>query len=382
MDCDVAIVGAGPAGCAAAFDLARRRVAVLLVDRHLFPRFKACGGGLTAKTLKALRYSVRPVIERTFSNLRISDHHHFERILPSRYPICAMTDRAKFDDYCLQQTMNAGVRFTRIDRLTSIRDGEEFVEIETDAGVIRSRFLIGADGADSRVRHLSGHTEPRHRALAIEAQIPWRGNPIEMTFDFNVVAGGYGWIFPKSDHLNVGLYTCLPTTRITPEDVSAYTQRRLGIAATHAKGHRIGIGGWEYQPASRRILLAGDAAGMADPLLGEGIAYAIRTGQAAAAAIADDLAGRSAARKNYRRLLRPIQRDLSSLWSAARRFHAHPSRGYALLTSPYVRKVLMRGFARGASFRAMKWAGWWQFLQPAPEWDSLPGISGPILPNV
>ena len=72
MDADVMVVGAGPAGCAAAYDLTANGIRVLLVDRTEFPRRKVCAGGLTIKTIRALRYSVDPVIQRTVRRLTVS----------------------------------------------------------------------------------------------------------------------------------------------------------------------------------------------------------------------------------------------------------------------------------------------------------------------
>jgi flavin-dependent dehydrogenase len=112
--------------------------------------------------------------------------------------------------------------------------------------------------------------------------------------------------------------------------------------------HAIGLGGWGYVPDSNRIFLVGDAAGLADPLLGEGLHNAIRSGQAAAGAIIGaetGLSGSPLAR--YRDLLAPIRADL--LWSArsARWFYRFPALGYAVLTLPPVRDRLVAGYAEG-----------------------------------
>ena len=98
---DAIIVGAGPAGCAAAYDLASDGHSVLLVDKHEFPREKACGGGLTVKTLKSLRYSVAPVIRHVSHDLVVGYQTNREVAFPNPYPICAMVVRAEFDEYCL-----------------------------------------------------------------------------------------------------------------------------------------------------------------------------------------------------------------------------------------------------------------------------------------
>ena len=69
LDFDVIIVGAGPSGCSAAYDLSEYGLSVLLIDKSEFPRLKPCGGGITIKTLKALRYSIKPIIKNVCYDL-------------------------------------------------------------------------------------------------------------------------------------------------------------------------------------------------------------------------------------------------------------------------------------------------------------------------
>ena len=108
MDYDVVIIGAGPAGCAAAYDLCATKRHILLLDKHEFPREKACAGGLTPKTLKALRYSVEPVIKKICSRMVVSKGIHQKVLFNSRHPICAMTIRSQFDAFCLEKTIKRG----------------------------------------------------------------------------------------------------------------------------------------------------------------------------------------------------------------------------------------------------------------------------------
>jgi len=134
-DYDTLIAGAGPAGCAAAYDLARAGRRVLLLDKRTFPRPKACACGLTRKTLKALRYSVAPVTERLCHEIvlqqsppgtRIADKSLEVRV-HTRNPICALAVRERFDDFCLQQTLAAGRNggaavLKKIDTILALRE--------------------------------------------------------------------------------------------------------------------------------------------------------------------------------------------------------------------------------------------------------------------
>ena len=111
---DAIVVGAGPAGCAAAYDLAAAGQSVLLVDKRDFPRPKACAGGLTIKAVKALRYSIEPVVETGGSTRPAGGWSRLSSSLKSREPICVMTVRAELDEYCLGKTIAAGACFRRI----------------------------------------------------------------------------------------------------------------------------------------------------------------------------------------------------------------------------------------------------------------------------
>jgi flavin-dependent dehydrogenase len=167
-------------------------------------------------------------------------------------------------------------------------------------------------------------------------------------FDFGVINAGYGWIFPKDDHCNVGLYTNSSASSLSRNALKAYVRKKLGEASlTTCVGYPIGLGGETYALSSRRIFLAGDAAGLTDPLLGEGIANAIKSGQAAASAIHLELSGGAPAVHTLAKKLKVIQDDLAETGRWANWFYGDLHTGYRVLTSPLVRYALMKGFASG-----------------------------------
>jgi flavin-dependent dehydrogenase len=121
------------------------------------------------------------------------------------------------------------------------------------------------------------------------------------------------------------------------------------------RGHLVGFGGFDYKP-SGRLLLVGDAAGFVDALLGEGIYNAIRSGQAAAAAIRDELEHGLAAAAGYARRLAEIQNDVAACYRAAVTFYNNLDVGYAVLMSPVIRRAAMKGYAVGLTFsETRKW---------------------------
>jgi flavin-dependent dehydrogenase len=171
---------------------------------------------------------------------------------------------------------------------------------------------------------------------------------MNMGFDFSRVAGGYGWVFPKKGHINVGLYTVRADVKITRQDLIDYAARRVGgPVPTRISGFPLGMGGWRYRPGRGRVLLVGDAAGLVDPLLGEGLYHAIISGQKSAAAIADAMDTGTDACKTYAKGLAPIQRDLLFAHSVSAAFYRLPKLGHLLLVSPPARTALMTGFSKG-----------------------------------
>src|SRR5271170_7300474 len=198
---DAIVVGAGPAGCAAAYDLALAGHEVLLLDRAEFPRQKACAGGLTLKAVKALRYWIEPVVRQQVSRMRVERDAHHSTVLRRKSPYCFMTVRQELDDYCFRQTVAAGANFQRTRAITAIPEDGSGVIITADGQAIRARFLIGADGVHSQVRQLTGGGASWFwRAFALEATVPpANADKQELIFDFAPVRNGYGWVFPKGD---------------------------------------------------------------------------------------------------------------------------------------------------------------------------------------
>ena len=351
LTADVVVVGAGPSGCSAAWDLAVKGFRVLLLDRTEFPRKKTCAGGLTVKAVRALRYSIAPVVQKSVCNLSASCRMRRPKLLKSINPICHMVERSAYDCFCLKKTVAAGACFSVVKRIDKIAESDRSVSLFADGGKIHARFLIGADGAHSRVRRLTGRFTRFSPGFAVEGivdRVP--RSDLNMGFDFSQIAGGYGWVFPKAEHINVGLYTLRSDVRITRQDLVDYSVRRIGRPVpTRITGSPLGMGGWRYRPGCGRVLLVGDAAGLVDPLLGEGLYHAIISGQEAASAILDAMDSGRDACKTYAKGLMPIQRDLIFALAASNAFYMLPGMGHLLLISPPARIALMTGFSQGVS---------------------------------
>ncbi|MCC1498062.1 geranylgeranyl reductase family protein [Alcanivorax sp. 1008] len=287
MEVDVVIVGAGPAGSAAAYDLAYSGLRVIIVDRKNFPRDKACGGGLTHKSIEALRYPLDSLIRSEPSVLKMTRRLKPEADIHTGGAFLTMVTRLEFDNHALQQAISVGAQFIKVPKCinTLINNGNRS-RIEWDGLAINTRWIIAADGANSQIRRITDHNWHPPQAFALEAIVPFSATKAETCLDFGVIKDGYGWVFPKGDHLNIGLYTACGRPAPSKELLNNYiAQKAPGSIARQYMGGPIPTHCYKSESRQGHILYIGDAAGFSDNLFGEGIYGAIVSGQMAAAAI-------------------------------------------------------------------------------------------------
>ena len=367
---DAIVVGAGPAGCAAAYDLAAAGRRVLLVDRAAFPRAKACAGALTMKAVHALRYPIDPVVRRWERSIALEEAAAQTVTVGRRAPVCAMTVREELDSYCLEQTRARGAQFQQVPGIAGLEQQADRVTLRmADGGLLQARFVLGADGVHSQVRALATDASWFRTGFALEANVPYATaeERFPLTFDFAPVARGYGWLFPRDTHVNVGLYVeSAAGDRLDRTALERYIAQRCGAgrASSQPVGQFLGLGAAGYRPAAdTRVLLAGDAAGFVDPLTGEGIYGAIRSGQAAAAAVHSALGGAAGPPGRRERALplglplaqgfalaaAAVQADLRVAEHAAARFFQEPARGFRLMRMPLVPRAVLHAYSEGLS---------------------------------
>jgi geranylgeranyl reductase family protein len=300
MTYDAIVIGAGPAGATAARKLAQQNLRVLIVEKSKLPRYKPCGGGLTSKAMDLIDFDISSTLEDESRDVLFSYDSGPTIQRTIGHTVVWLVMRDKFDYLVTQQAVAAGAELRTGAVVERVEADESGATVRTAKESLRARFVIGADGANGITAKAVGLMAKRHNGVALEgeiqvssaAQAKWRG---KLLFDFGGIPWGYAWIFPKAEHLSIGVGSWYPSGSIKPRDYLARFIERQPDLREHGelfiKGHVLPLGGRIDQFHRGRVLVVGDAAATADPFFGEGISFAIRSGQIAAEEIIGAIQG-------------------------------------------------------------------------------------------
>jgi geranylgeranyl reductase family protein len=365
---DVIVVGGGPGGSSAAAAALRRGLSVAQVDRQKFPRMKACGGGVTIKSCNALPIDLSPAVR---AEARDIDFNVWQtrrnRFTRKSSAMLRMVVRPEFDDWLVSENRKrAGFEFFDGERVNDIAYDGTFFSVCTSQRTLRARHLVGADGAYSLVNKQFGVTQPKAFATAVEVVLrrdeATLAEPTPPCFDFGAISTGYGWVFPKDDHWNVGLYTLGKSKQIRQELVDYIEKKGFrvdGDPLASFAAHRFPYGGYRVTVPSAPVYIVGDAGGFGDPIMGEGIYHAIESGRIAGETIADCLAGRATPEAYYERLKPSVLTDTFVTYWVAREFYLDPDKALTILENPFVWRPFVEGYADGATFSRSLARAWW-----------------------
>lgn len=306
MRYDVIVVGAGPSGSTAARESAALGLSVLMLDRAEFPRDKPCGGGVNVRTVRLLPFDLEPVVERSIGAMRVDVKLRHGYVRRSGEALSYMTQRRNLDALLVTQACRSGVIFKERLPLRAVERSKDRVVVRAGRETFEARALVAADGANGSAAKLAGLSIHRDLGIALEGNInPDAEYPSEWEDAFGLelgtCPGGYGWIFPKDDHVNIGVGGRSPTGPRLRRLLERLT-RFYGFDPAEMwgiRGHPLPVRRPGSPLARGNVLAVGDAAGFVDVLTGEGIYAAVCSGQLAARHLARYLGGRSPDLRGY-----------------------------------------------------------------------------------
>ena len=368
MRCDVAVIGAGPAGSIAAATLARLGARVALIDGS-HPREKPCGGGLTGRALRLAERLVAVealprVVIRAARFLDTARGRHASVPLGSGDNALVVGSRALVDAALFDAAERAGAVVVR-DRVATISPSPARAITTAGGTRIDAGFIVGADGANSLVRRRFATAFSRNQ-LSIGTGFYAHGiTSEEVVLEMLDDPSGYIWSFPRPDHLAIGI--CAQATDTTVGTLRSRLARWIDTSGI-ARGARLEAYSWpipSLQPDdfTRTILggegwlTVGDAAGLVDPITREGIFFALQSGLFAADALGSG--SHAAAVRNYTDRVRDdigCELRTAALLKAGF-FRARFTRAMidALASSSKVRAVMADVIAGTQPYRTLKW---------------------------
>jgi len=309
--CDIVVVGAGPAGASAALELERRGHMYVLLDEDKFPRRKPCAGIMPPRVEEQLGPLPASAFDRRIQGYYLHSVSGLE--FKSRYATPGYSvNRLGFDAWLISRLREK----PRMERFVSASRKGESIRVKSNKDEYECKLMIGADGVNSAVRRWAG-LEASKMAVAFQTEVPMGASEVLKRTGgyfhvFYTIPGGYGWVAPGKDRLRVGIGSVI-AGRTGKRALSAFirstaVKKLTGIKrAAGIESHRIPMTGPFSQVAADRVLLAGDAGGFVFPGTGEGIRFAMKSGQVAARAASGSLrlgdASRLTLRKIYEEML-------------------------------------------------------------------------------
>ncbi len=297
---DALVVGGGPAGSSAAVTLAQAGARVLLLERATFPRPKLCGGLLPRKSVVFIqrRFGLSPaqaleqgVYDSAFQGYEVFQRGHSLVANMDGYPFY-FVDRAVLDAWLLERAAAQGVA---VREGTTVRSAAPLAgEVRSDQGeVFKAACVIGADGVNSALRRHCGIDKQawlHDLAGAVEVCLAREKTPRDVTraeLYSGYTKGGYCWAFPNRERVVFGACELLRSDRNLVQSFRSFlADQCLDLERLPPFSARpLPYGNFLQRPGLARVLLVGDAAGLVEPLFGEGIYYALRSGELAAQAV-------------------------------------------------------------------------------------------------
>jgi len=322
---DVVVAGLGPAGATAAYECARRGLRVLALDKALMPRHKPCGGAISSRIDAVLGDGFHEVVEGRIREAMVSFQGRDSFRVSSPETVAYLVRRERFDLYLCERARRGGAEILFGEKVTGFERLRDRILVRTTGSCYEGKWLVGADGAYGVVGKQLGLWPPHKPWVALEGEIDFAGampgiGAGEIWIDFGTAPFGYGWAFPKRQHLSLGVAgvgSKIKRIHHLYEQTLDHLFPGTGVNGGFTQGWILPL--WcssRRLILSKRVLLVGDAASLVDPFLGEGIYWGIRSGQVAAECLYDFLATGEERAVAYDRR---ISREFYPEFKAARR---------------------------------------------------------------
>ncbi|MCX6678476.1 MAG: geranylgeranyl reductase family protein [Methanothrix sp.] len=290
---DLIVAGAGPAGSTAARAAALQGLDALILEKETFPRYKPCGGALSRRAASLLDFPLPgDICERTITGARV----HFRDLVLERhtgYNLITLIDRSRFDHLLLQKAKEAGAGLMT-QKVMDFQEKDDQVSVKTKDGIYQCKFLVIASGCQDGLKNrVLGPDGKESMGVCLVAEIEEDDRRIKerlagtLDIHFGVAEGGYGWIFPHRGYYSVGIGGLSSRLRHPRRAMLQFLKKNGFSEGQKLHGHLIPQGGNNRRTALGRVLLAGDAAGFVDAFTGEGICYALSSGQIAGRVIGE-----------------------------------------------------------------------------------------------
>lgn len=336
---DLIIIGGGPSGSSAGRIAAKNGLKTLLLEKEEFPRYKPCGGALSEHAMSYLDFEIpRDIIERDIHGGRFrfgdKDVEYYKDLRVS-----VIVTRSIFDNFLLEKAKEAGVEVHCKEKVRNISQNGDHVSVTTATGTYEGRYAIISTGSQGTLKNIVRRPDNKEEyGVCLVTEIQRTDEEVDnyikdaLELHFGISGLGYGWIFPHRGYFSVGSGSVMAKHLPDPKKAMLDYLELNGFTGEYKlNGHVIPCGGHKRKLVKDRIILSGDAAGFVDAFTGEGLAYAIRSGQIAAETISHNL-------KN--------KKDIKHLISYEKRCHSEFGEHlrYSLLVAKFMHRYPEKAF--------------------------------------
>ncbi|NEP44793.1 MAG: geranylgeranyl reductase family protein [Okeania sp. SIO2H7] len=300
---DCIIVGAGPAGGAAAYHLAKRGRSVLVIEKESLPRRKACSGGVSPAIARWFDFDFSPAIALKVKKVRYT--WKLEDPVEAELPEAMwMVNRATFDNFLIEKARSQGAEIKDGTEVTGIEFKSDRWQVNTTGEPFTARYLIAADGANGPMAKWLGFKEAKKRqSYLLEVPVAEISNPV-VRFEFGLVKNGSIWSFPGESGYSISTATFRGgEPKNLDKELNEYAKQFGSTGNNKIQKCPLCLWDGERKLHGQNAILAGETAGILDPLSAEGIRPSIFSGVKAAEAVDAALGGNGDALKKYTQII-------------------------------------------------------------------------------